>query len=92
MLNSTFFFQGTNLIRLSISDADQDEGNFTVRLSDTEGTFVLEQSDADTFYIKLGKQLDREATSVYDLNVTAWDSGTPPQWVSLINSTTLQLL
>lgn len=85
MFCMTDFFlslQGSNIARLSIDDPDQDGGSFTVELSDTGGTFVLTQSDADTFYIKLNRSLDRERTPVYNLSITAWDGGSPPLSVS----------
>lgn len=71
-----------NIIRLSIDDPDQDGGNFTVQLSETGGTFDLSRRDRNTFFITLSGALDREATPVYNVSVTAWDNGTPPLSVS----------
>ena len=76
--------QPLNIIRLSIDDPDQaqDSGNFTVELSDSGGTFGLSRRDRNTFFITLSGALDRETTHLYNISVTAWDSGTPPLSVS----------
>ena len=72
---------GSFVARVSVSDPESPDtgGNkITVNLHGANGMFKLENTSTETYILVVASPLDRETKAMYNLTLTATDSGTPP--------------
>ncbi|EGW13683.1 Protocadherin-16 [Cricetulus griseus] len=70
---------GQLVARISVSDPDDgDFAHVNVSLEGGEGHFALSTQDSVIYLVCVARRLDREERDVYNLRVTATDSGSPP--------------